>query len=209
MHAHRREMKTATRLARELWSPEGMALTPRRFVQSMRRINHLGMSWRAKWLVGGALADYLCLHPATVDVPTELVGCLCASRHVDSRVIGIKLLFRSVGDVSSHIGRIRRAFNDESPEVRIALVYEIVCRYREPSALRDPVAWIEAIREGMNAAAKDRRNLNWRNAKAYLAYWQACGFGMGGGRGKGNALKAVSSRPRRRAERASKRSRVP
>ena len=209
MRAQRREMKSATRLAKELWSPAGMKLTSRRFAQATRRIYHAGMSWRAKWLLGGALADYLGLHPATVETPAELVECLCTSRHVDSRVVGIKLLFRCDGDVSSHIGLVKRAFNDESSDVRSALVYEIICRYREPSELRDPIAWFEAVREGMTGAAKDRRNLNWRNAKAYLAYWQACGFGVRGCLAKGSVRKSHLSRPKRRAAKASSRSKVP
>lgn len=209
MCAQRRETKTATRLAKELWSPAGMKLTSRRFAQSMRQIYRAGMSWRAKWLLGGALADYIGLHPASVAPPAELVECLCTSRHVGSRVVGIKLLFRRDGDVSSHIGLVRRAFGDESSDVRSALVYEIICRYCEPSELRDPIAWIEAIRDGMTAAAKDRKNLNWRNAKAYLAYWEACGFGVRGCLAKGNARKAHLSRPKRRAAKASNRSQIP
>lgn len=128
--------------------------------------------------MGGALADYLFLHPSAVDTPAGLAECLCDSRHVNSRIVGVKLLFRSEGDIRRHIKRIRRAFNDKSPEVRTTVVYEIVRLYGEPSALRDPVEWSEAIREGMNAAAKDRKNLNWSSAKSYVAYWRACGFEM-------------------------------
>ncbi len=51
---------------------------------------------RTLWQLGGAANDYLRRHPGLITVPRGLPFKLLAANHLDSRIIGLKLLVRLV-----------------------------------------------------------------------------------------------------------------
>jgi hypothetical protein len=61
------------------------------------------------WQLGGAANDYLHAHPDSIVDPDELAPALLASKMVDARIIGLKLLIRCSSDFTSITSSICRA----------------------------------------------------------------------------------------------------
>src|SRR5262245_58113283 len=88
------------RLAKALWSPEAKELSPGEFQARFDAIFSAAEGPATLWQLGGAINDYLRAHVGSVIVPTDLAPNLVASRMVDARIVGLKLLVRCSTDLS-------------------------------------------------------------------------------------------------------------
>jgi hypothetical protein len=124
------------KLAKALWnSRESYALAPHEFQAKFDALYAASEGIATLWHLGGAANDYLRGHPGSISVPSELAPALLASRLVNGRIIGLKLLNRSSSDETSILSWICRALDARNEsEVLVGL-----CELREFLERRPPV----------------------------------------------------------------------
>ncbi len=92
--------ENTARLAKALWSLEANTLSSSDFQARFDAIYSASEGIATLWHLGGAANDYLRHHPGSIVVPQELPLTLLASRLVNGRIVGLKLLTRLSGDSS-------------------------------------------------------------------------------------------------------------
>lgn len=101
------------RLAEALWSTDAKKLEPAEFQARFDAIYSVAEGIATHWQLGGAANDYLRARPNSIAVPTDLATMLLASRTVDGRIIGLKLLNRCSSDVDLILQWICRALESK------------------------------------------------------------------------------------------------
>jgi hypothetical protein len=96
-----RSRDNTARLAKALWTLEARDLSPREFQSRFDNIYSGAEGPATLWQLGGAVNDFLRVHPGTIKVPNELAPTLLSSTIVDGRIIGLKLLNRCSTDVTA------------------------------------------------------------------------------------------------------------
>lgn len=104
-----RKRDNTAKLAKVLWSAETRNLSPAEFQLRFDAIYAVAEGPATLWRLGGAANDYLRAHPESIQVPPELATALVASRLVDGRIIGLKLLIRCSSDIPLMTNSISRA----------------------------------------------------------------------------------------------------
>jgi hypothetical protein len=97
------------RLAKTLWTVEARDLSPGEFQARFDALYSTAEGPATLWQLGGAANEYLRCHPDTIVVPVEIVEALLASKMVDARIIGLKLLNRLAANVSAMVAAIHPA----------------------------------------------------------------------------------------------------
>jgi len=77
-----------------LWSNIGKCFDPEDFLPIFEEAMSSSNDIRTLHFLGGALNDYLRVHPGTVPVPMDFVDRLLASGDREARVVGLKLALR-------------------------------------------------------------------------------------------------------------------
>jgi hypothetical protein len=97
------------RLAKALWTTEAQELDRTEFQSRFDAIYAAAEGLATFWQLGGAANDYLRAHPDSIVIPDELAPALLASKMVDARIIGLKLLTRCSSNLTTITSSICRA----------------------------------------------------------------------------------------------------
>ncbi|MEX2310678.1 MAG: hypothetical protein WD738_24135 [Pirellulales bacterium] len=107
------------KLAKDLWSVEALEMEPAEFQTRFDAIYASAEGIATYWHLGGAANDYLQHHPNSITVPPELAPRLLASRMVDGRIIGLKLLNRCSSDLNLIATWICRALQSKKKKTEL------------------------------------------------------------------------------------------
>jgi hypothetical protein len=112
-------------IASSLWGLVGSQLSPRAFGEQFSRVYTSTDDMRVLHQLGGAINDYLRLHPGCLDVPDDLASRLLASSNVDHRIIGLKLLKHARWTTDTIVAYFVRALRSDSVLEHYGGLYEI------------------------------------------------------------------------------------
>ena len=113
------------KLAKALWSDEALELKPAEFQSRFDSLYATAEGLATYWQLGGAANDYLRRHPGAIAIPVELPLLLLASRLVDGRIIGLKLLNRCSSDLSLVCSQISTALGRKSKHELYGGLFEL------------------------------------------------------------------------------------
>jgi len=104
-----------------------LALTPERFQELFDRVYTGTRSIKSLWQVGGIAANYQRFHNVEIRVPIELARTLLqASRSLDARIVGLKLLARSgVPKESEIVAALLHALERHNEHESIGGIHEL------------------------------------------------------------------------------------
>jgi hypothetical protein len=121
---HRKRDNTA-KLAKALRSADSKHLSSAEFQSQFDAIYAVAEGPATLWHLGGAANDYLRAHPESIQVPPELATALVASRMVDGRIIGLKLLIRCSSDIPTITNSLCRALQSRKRQEMLGGLCEL------------------------------------------------------------------------------------